>query len=193
MSDEKYGNSGLKNALTEAQNIVNAAEQRAQGILDEAERIRSSAKEDGYRKGFEEGKSAASEAAVRLLEESAILGERLSEEAAHLAFAIAGSVIGEHVKADPDLVKRMALRALQEAVIGETACITVNPEDADLIRDSIVELRRVSGGATLTIDTDEEITRGGCLVSTDFGEVDASIDGLLEAVATRLGVLSDVG
>lgn len=192
MSDEKETGSSLREALTEAQNIVNAAKERADQLLADAEGIRQQARDEGYEAGFAEGKAEASASAVRLLEESGAIGDRLSEQAAHLALAIAGSVIGEHVKVEPETAKRMALKALQEAVVGETACVTVHPEDADLLRNSVVELRRVSGGATLTIAADEAIGRGSCMVSTDFGEVDASIDGLLRAVAARLGVASHV-
>ncbi len=174
--------------LNEAQAIIASAETRAREILQKAEKAYQEAKEAGYQDGFQSGKQEAVTSAVRLLEESPMISEQLASEAAKLAVAISSFVVGRHVAVAPEAVKEIALRALQESVIGESARITVHPEDREVIDDSLEELRRAAGGSSIIIETDPTMTRGGCTVRTDFGEVDSSIEALIDAIALRLGV-----
>lgn len=183
MSERKLGP-----VLNEAQEIITAAESRAREILEQAEEIRHSAREAGYAEGHQAGQDEVVSTSIRLLEESAKLSERLSVEAARLAIAICSYVIGRHVEVSPETVRHIALRALQESVIGESARIAVHPADYTVIEAAIPEFRRLAGGASIFVETDETLTRGGCVLRTDFGEVDSSIEALIDAISVRLGI-----
>jgi type III secretion system HrpE/YscL family protein len=183
---QNYPNLGA--ALSEAQNIVEAARNRAADIELAARRSFEEARENGYREGFKAGEAKAADAAVRLIEETVVVGERLSEEAAALALAICQTIIGEHVKVAPETAKKIALRALKESVVGDSITIYVNPDDRKMMVSSIDELRRIAGGSNLTIEAEPLLARGGARVRTEFGEVDASIETLLGTVAQRLGI-----
>lgn len=185
MPDEQ---SGLSAALSEAQNIVNAAKQRAEELLSEAEAIHAKAYEEGYQQGITAGKSEATQVAVRLIEDTDRVRTVLSEEAANLALSISASVIAEQLSVDPELVKRIARNALQEAVIGDSAKFIVHPDDRDAIEQGLEDLAKLTPRAALSVETDSAVGRGGVLVITEFGEVDATIDTLLDSVASRIGV-----
>ncbi len=178
----------LADALTEAQSIIGAAEDRAREIQDQAERVREDAERRGYSDGLERGRREVADRAVRLLEERSKLEEQLADEAARLAAAICEKAIGEHLRVTPDIVRRLAVKALRETVVGEAATIIVHADDHELIKSNLGELRRAAGGAVIQIDTDSSLTRGGCVIRTEFGEVDASIESLLDAVLGRLGL-----
>ena len=180
----------LSDAISEAQHIVQVAEERARELKEEAEQQRAEAREQGYAEGVLEGRRAVADTAVRLIEESSQVGARLAEEAAKLAIAICSSVVAEQVRLKPDTVKDIALRALQESVVGESATLIVNPKDKKSLEECADQLRRVTGGAKLQVETDSSLTRGGCVVRTEFGEVDATIESLLAALEARLGVES---
>lgn len=175
-------------ALTEAQSILAAAEERARDLKNSAEKAYEEARQKGYAEGYENGKTEATNQALRLIQESALVGQRLSTEAARLAIAISSTVIGEHVKADPELVQKIAARALQQSVVGDTITIIANPEDKKVLTKAIESFRRLAGGASVAIEEDPATVRGGCIVRTEFGEVDASIPVLLESMARQLGV-----
>ena len=183
MSDSK-----LSSALNEAQNIIEAAEKRAKELIDQAAGTRDKAKELGYQEGYEEGMREAVQSAVRLLEDRGAIGNSLAEEAARLALAIAGTVIGEHVKVHPDTIREIAVRALQEAVTGDSVVVITHPEDLPTLEKASQELRRVAGGVGVVLESDAEMSRGSCLVRSEFGEVDARIETLLETIAAKLGV-----
>ncbi|MCB0323308.1 MAG: type III secretion system stator protein SctL [Bdellovibrionales bacterium] len=178
----------LAAALSEAQSILEAAEKRAQMLTADAERTFSEAYDKGYSEGLKQGRDDAVEQAVRLIEDSTRVHDVLAEEAARLAIAIAGSVVGEHVAVQPEAAKRIAAAALQEAVVGDSVVIVVHPLDEPALGEAADQLRRVAGGARVKIETDEKFTRGGCIVRTEFGEVDATIEALVESIGERIGV-----
>ena len=188
MSTDRPNRTAVSGAIAEAQSIVEAAKRRAAELDAESEKIRAQAREAGYDEGFGQGLADASQAAVRLIEQTQMIGERLSEEAARLALAICSSIIGEQVRVDPNTVGKIARRALQESIVGDTVSIVVNPDDQHAIAAAQPDLKKISGGAQVSIEIDPSIARGGCIIRTEFGEVDATIEALVESVAVRLGV-----
>ncbi len=183
----------LAAALTEAQSIVEAAEKRAKALLSKAEESYQQGYDDGYKVGVEQGRLDAVDMAVRMLEDSGAIGDRLAVRAAKLALAIAGSVIGEQIAVDPDTVKRIAIKALQESIIGDSASIVVHPEDKELLDDVEEELVRIAGGSAISIEANPKMSRGGCIIRSDFGEVDAQIENLIDVITARLGLSLEEG
>jgi type III secretion system HrpE/YscL family protein len=178
----------LTTAIAEAQNILAAAEKRARELLAEAQGVFDAAEEKGYQNGLALGRRDAVEEAVRLIENSPALSARLSEEAARLAIAISANIVGQHIAVSPDAALQIASNAMQEAITGDSVTLTVHPDDVEVLTRSLEDLRKIAGGASVAIEADKKISRGGCLVRTEFGEVDATIEALLASVAERLGL-----
>ncbi len=175
-------------ALKEADAIIETAEARAREVRRAAEGAFEDAKRAGYDAGYQQGLRDAAETALRLIGESSVISSRLAEEAARLAIAICQSVIAEHVRVDPTLVKKIAERALQQSVVGDSITIICHPDDRHVLGQSLDSLRRVAGGANLALEISDDMVRGGCLVRTEFGEVDASIPALIDGIAAHLGI-----
>jgi len=178
--------SKVASAITEAQSIIEAAEKRAAELVRSAEAKHKEAEESGYQAGLERGIGEVADRAVRLIEDTGILGAQLATEAARLAISISSTVVGEHVKANPSFVKELAVRALQESVINLSATVVVHPDDAKQLKSAENTLRRIAGGADIIVETDRSIAKGGCIVRTEFGEVDAQIETLLKSVMDRV-------
>lgn len=183
--------SNVSAALSQAQSIVEAAEKRAQQLEEEAKKSYAEAKELGYQEGLESGKAQALNEAVRLIEETSDLHESLAREAANLALAIAGVVVDGEISTKPERVIQIALRALRESVVGESVILLCNPKDVASLESASNEFRRLAGGAAVRVEPDETIARGGCIVRSEFGEVDASIERLLRNIAERLDLPND--
>lgn len=188
MNATKSGSGNLTSALNDAQAIIDAAERRAEEIKSAAAKAFEEAKQNGYSEGLAQGAKDAASTAIRLLEQGGSIEAKLAEEAAKLALAICKTVIGEAVKVDPALVRKVAERALQQSIAGDTVTIFVHPDDSEQINSALDHLRRLAGGAKVLVETDSMLTRGGCLVRTEYGEVDASIELLIGSVAQRLGL-----
>ena len=153
----------------------------------EAEQIRAAAaaegREAGYAAGLAEAHSeleparAALEAAARGIigahEEFISLAETRAVE---LALALAEKVIGVTLELRPELVVELAIGALRRAAERDHVVLLVNPEDLQVVRDAAGELSAALGGIRrFEIVPERRVVRGGCLVQTAEGEIDATV------------------
>ena len=179
---------GLSSALSEAQSIIAAAEKRAEEIRKTANEVLEEAKKSGYEQGLAEGKKEANSTAVRLVKDVATLQEDISREAARLAIHICRTILGEHLTLDESRVVELTRQALEHSISATTVLLIVHPDDVDALEREIDSLRRAARGATLKVEADTSLSRGGCIVRTDFGEVDATIEAILDNLTERLGI-----
>jgi flagellar biosynthesis/type III secretory pathway protein FliH len=186
----------MAEAGSRAQSIVAAAEA-------DAERIRSVARQQGYAEGFEAGRAEAhadlkpafaalSDAVERLREHEAAAADAVEAQAAELAVQIAEKVVAGALEVEPERVLDVVRGALRAIVERERIVILVNPEDLAIVREGMGEIAGQLGGIE-HVDVQEErrVARGGTVVRTTIGEVDARIATKLDrarvAVETQLG------
>jgi len=183
----------LEEAKQEAASVVAAAEQ-------EAEAIRARAREEGYQAGFEDGHRAGSlaaraeleetlqvlRAAVEQLEqEAAAAGERHQEEIVQLALAVVSRLVRRPDVVGPETVRSVLQELLPRAAGAQEVIIRLHPEDLAALQGAAGDLSGlVNGGTQVAWVADERIGRGGCVVDTERGQLDARIE-------TRLGRLAD--
>lgn len=110
------------------------------------------------------------------------MGKQLAEHAAKLAFAITEKIINKSVELEPEIALEIALEALNESVVGSSVSITVNSQDKNILDKNLKLLNKTSSGTKIEILVDNDISRGGCIVRTDYGEVDSRIDTLVKAI-----------
>lgn len=92
-----------------------------------------------------------------------------------LALAVARRLIGEDLEAHPERVRALVLESLDRVRRATRARVRVHPGDAAQLVDLDVE-----------IITDEAIERGGCVVESEIGNVDARLEARLDALAGAL-------
>lgn len=192
----------IEKARAEARAIVEAARQQAGAILEqarqaaagEAEQIKSAAAREGYEQGYREALEAAREdaektraAARKVLEQAEQLRREklagLKDEILGLALEIAEKVVARELELQPGVVLGIAGEALQLVANRKTVVLKVNPVDWQACRDNKEQLlNHLPPRAELNILTDEQIERGGCVVETDYGRVDARITARWENV-----------
>lgn len=103
-----------------------------------------------------------------------------------LALEIAGKLV-----ADLPIASEMVEAAVREALanIEQTSNLTVllNPMDYELLQQANAPLLlNEAGGERLKFQTSAQVTRGGCLIQTSFGVVDARRETKLEALKQSL-------
>lgn len=99
-----------------------------------------------------------------------------------LALTIAKRIVLREVTLDPELIAAMAHVALQKLGTSSPATIRLNPEDYTVVAH---EGERW-GGRQVTVVPDPAIARGGCLVESEFGRIDASVDRQFEEMTRAL-------
>jgi flagellar assembly protein FliH len=181
----------LEQAARSARRLVAAAEA-------EADRVREEARAVGHAEGFESGRSealaqlapsvaAAVEAlsAVRVLEADA--SERVERQAVELALQVAERVVAGTIAASPERLFDIVRGALRAIIERERVTLLVHPEDLDLMRDGVAEVTGALGGIEhLEVQEERRVARGGAIVRTSLGEVDARIETKLERVRSAI-------
>jgi flagellar assembly protein FliH len=115
-----------------------------------------------------------------------------TEDMLRLALAVAEQVIHCEVKADSTIILATLQEALQAAISSDAYHVKVHPDDLALVMEKKpLFLASVSGLKNITLEADEAVSRGGCLIESELGQVDASIEGQLGELKQKL--LSSVG
>lgn len=153
---------------------------------------------DGERKGHELGEQAGLESAMQKLESLLTGGHKLIGELGELhrqtcrdveadlvqlALAVARKIVGRDVSLGPEAVTRIIREALGQVEHAGKITIKLNPADLELLAD--IKPQLLSGlpeAGRAVFEADEGIARGGCLIETDEGEVDARIERQFQVV-----------
>jgi flagellar biosynthesis/type III secretory pathway protein FliH len=170
---------------------MDEAQRRAEAIIaqahSEANAIRDRARREGFAEGLVAGRAelrelaepavqalASAVDAVRSFEAQA--AESVEEQAVTLAVDIAEKVVAGAIEAEPERVLDVVRGALRAVVERERLVIQLNPEDLEIVREGLDELRGSLGGIE-HIDVQEErrVQRGGAVIRTEVGEIDANI------------------
>lgn len=167
-------------------------------VGDQAVDIERKAYEEGFatgeKAGFDLGRKKAEvifSGLEGLLAEISTFKETLftkcEREMVELALAIARKVIQREVSVSGDVVLECVRAALRTAVAGGKVTVRVNPKDVEIITEHREELVKYTEGLkSLVIEGDGAVARGGALIDSNFGEVDATIDGVISEIEERL-------
>ncbi len=173
-----------------------SASNQARGMLAAAEaeagRIREEARATGLARGFEEGREQAraeltpamgalAEAVTKLGELQAQAAERVEAHAVDLAIRVAEKVVSGAIAAEPERLLDVVRGALRTIVERERVIVLVHPDDIDLMRAGVAEMTASLGGMEhLEVQEERRVARGGAILRTTFGEVDARLETKLE-------------
>jgi flagellar biosynthesis/type III secretory pathway protein FliH len=167
-----------------------AAEVLAAAQAD-AEAIREAARADGLAAGraealagLEPALAALAEAAAQVRAEQVAAAEALERRAVELGLALARKVVAGALEAEPERVVDAVQGALRGIVERERITVLVNPDDMELVGNAIEDVRASLGGIEhCIVEAERRVARGGCVVRTPVGDVDARVETKLERAA----------
>ncbi|MBN9622734.1 MAG: hypothetical protein J0H06_07245, partial [Actinobacteria bacterium] len=156
-------------------------------------RARAEGYEEGLSAGLERVRSTADALAAGaevLAAERERAATAAESEMVGLALALAEKVLGAALEVRPELVVEVVREALRRITDPLPATLLVNPDDVERVREAVAELE-AEHGAALTVRAERRVGRGGAMVRTAAGEVDAEVDVQLararELIAAELG------
>ena len=104
-----------------------------------------------------------------------------------LVLAISRKIIYDEMDEKPDIILRVVQSALERVRDQNHVNIHVGLEDYERILSNRNELQSILGSEqSLTVTADPVLGRGGCLIETSFGTVEAGVDTQLEAIRKAL-------
>jgi len=159
-----------------------------------ADQIKQSAR-DAYAaehaRGYAEGRAEGVEEATRLVTQTANKVDQylatLDSQVARLVMDIVRRILGEFDAID--LVSRAATQAIADFRREKSLKVAVHPESLERVRAAL-SATTADGrlGPTVTIEGDPHLGMHGCVVSSEFAVVDASIETQLAAIADAFGI-----
>jgi len=183
----------LKQAENTALNIVAKAQERVSEIEDEA---RTRASEQGYEEGKQRGQTELDpviatfrDVTQSIREQRQLLLERAEPELVRLAMAIAERIVHTELSSNPSVVVENVRSALTRIISREVVTLRVNPMDHDIIRTHRDAIHAASDIEHLRIVEDQRIDRGGVIVETEAGTIDAKI--ATQIMEARRAILSE--
>jgi flagellar assembly protein FliH len=166
---------------------------------DEADGIRARAHAEGLAAGQADAEAALGPALAALqaaagqfAAEQAATAERLEAHAVELALMIADKVVSGTVAVRGELVVETVRGALRGLIERERITVLVHPADLETMRTAMDGVRAGLGGVEhCEVQAERRVGRGGAIVRTPDGDVDARLETKLqrvrETIETELG------
>ncbi len=169
---------------------------------NEIEAAREQGHEAGFQEGLVEGKQTAKEelqaevdAKLKKLEsllETIVAATRdyfglAEQKLVKFALMIAGKIIGDAANAHEGIATGLAKEALKQANERTTVSVLCHPDDEAELQAAEMDLKTVSEGIQeIEVRTSPHVSRGGIILETHGGSVDATIETILEELHIAL-------
>ncbi len=111
----------------------------------------------------------------------------LQPHVVRIAVEVARRIVRRELRTDPGMVARTVETALEQVAEASQTRVRVHPLDAQVLQSTIREIVSAPDeAAAVEIIPDGSVERGGCVVESDRGIVDARLATQFEEMQTRL-------
>lgn len=195
-------------AQKQAEEIIAKAKADAAKIIQDAhseeQKIKTSAKEDGFKQGHDEGYSAGESEIGRLVDRLRKMVEAVmlrreeilketEQQIIDLVILMTRKVVKIISETQKTTIMSNILAALKKVKARGTVALHVNLEDLRLATANVDEfIKRVENIQGITVVEDSTVEKGGCIVETDFGAIDARISSQLNELEDKIMEISPV-
>lgn len=209
----------VKRQTDQAQIIKNDAEQTASKIIEDAkleaeriiqeanvekENIKATAHQDGYKEGHEQGFMEGQNEVNRLVERVHKIVESVmvrreeilcetEQQIVELVLLMTRKVVKIISENQKTVVLSNVLAALKKIRTRGNITLRVNTEDLKLTTAHVDEfIKRIENVNGISVIEDSSVDKGGCIVETDFGAIDARISSQLAELESKIMEISPV-
>jgi type III secretion protein L len=168
-------------ASAKARELLQKAQLEAEAILKKAEEESAKQRQTGYDTGYQEGLAQTTELLVKARTEQEQFLKNANRDLMDLAFKIAEKIIGKQLEMEPETIIAIVKQAMQTVRQSKQLTIRVHPEDAKLLKQNEEELQETLGRQRiLDVVEDKKVYRGGCIIESEIGTVEAQLQTQLD-------------
>lgn len=158
---------------------------------EEADTIKETAAKEGYRAGIEQAESdiiSLRQKIADFISAKKEVFEYIAPDILEISVDIAKKIIKKEVEQNPEVILESILDVMQTLSKEEPRItIKLNPLQTDIVRTELPEYVSSMGiEAKINVVADESVSEGGCIINTNNGIVDASLDTQLEIIKEAL-------
>jgi flagellar biosynthesis/type III secretory pathway protein FliH len=175
----------IREERARAQAAIEAERSRARAALDE-ERTRVLA--DAERRGLAESHARSARELIELAAARSRALATIERDAQRAILLVATKLLAGALETDPERIAGLIDPLLARVRRAESVRIRLHPEDARALEPRLCELRaRAELEGSLVLVSDPGLERGGCVVESDLGELDARLETRVTLLARALG------
>jgi len=195
-------------AEDEAKRIIEEAKSKAQELEAEIQQKVDKVEKEAFEKGHEEGREQGFQEGQKEIERlvdtlqqiiSAAIDKRneiiqeSETQVINLVLLIAKKVIKVISENQKNVVINNVVQALRKLKSRGDVVIRVNLSDVELTSEHINDfLKMVENVKSVTVLEDSSVDRGGCIIETDFGQIDARVSSQLHEIEEKILELAPI-
>jgi type III secretion protein L len=170
----------IQEANTKSKTILNEALEKRTQIFDEAKKYYENEAKRGYDDGYSTGKTEMATQLAELAVKNTNNIKALEDSVVSLVTKALQRVIGEIDR--KALIVNIVRQALKSMKNQKEAILKVSPQDSQAVRDHLEEI--ISDGIVdyLEVTADSRLQPGTCILETDVGVIDASLEVQMNAI-----------
>lgn len=192
----------LKESEVESRKIIEDANEQANMIIADAnnqanevfESSREKGEEDGWEEGFSRGEEEVNRLIARLnrilsstIQKRNEVLEEAESEIVDIIIAISRKVVKTITESHKQIVVEQVSEAIQKLKGRAEITIRVNVEDLMMTTKHKKDfIQMVEGIENVKILEDNSVDKGGCIITTDFGSIDARISSQLSELEQKI-------
>lgn len=178
----------LYDAHAEAERLIGEAKAIAARIQADAEAARDRTLEEARKQGYEDGLAEWNQIVADTRRQKEQYLAASEQDLLRLAVKIAGKIIGEQLRLEPDTITSIVREALKSAPREQRLTVQVNPADADAVKRQIRRLAEASTfqAPEIAVVPVESVAAGGCVIVSELGRVDARLETQLQCMERLL-------
>lgn len=160
--------------------------------VEEGRRVQAKIDQDEFEKKLTIIAEQADESLMELIQRDMMERDSwfssLTDEIMKVSFAVGRQIVNREIQQDPSIVERIVRRAVYYLAQRKDVEIRVNQDDCERVRELIHSFQE--GGErfiTAVVTPDNSISKGGCIIESPSGIVDATIDRQLLEIESEVG------
>ncbi|MFN0065769.1 MAG: HrpE/YscL family type III secretion apparatus protein [Chlamydiales bacterium] len=178
--------------LLQASEVLERAEKEVARYREEVEIECLQIREHKIQEGFQEGLSKWNEQLALLETEMARVEDEMNKAIVPLALTAVKKIIGRELQAKPQTITDIVKTALKPVSQHRKISIYVNKEDLDLVESERAGMKELFEHLeSLSIKVREDVARGGCIIETEAGIINAQLDSQLKALEAAFQTFFD--
>lgn len=194
----------MRLATEESTSIVAKAREEANGIVQKAISERARIEKESHQKGLESAREEARVEALATVEDALGKIEAIalelkttkdkflragSDAMVSIITAVLEKILRGRIHVSPVLILQTIDTAIHSISAGDRISVRVHPDDLGTAESYTREIiSRVEGLTEVAFTADPGITRGGALIESDFGRVDARLESQLAEILREIEV-----
>lgn len=169
--------------LLEAQEILKKIHQEIEEYRREVEKACVDLKEKAKQEGFTEGLATWNQQLALLEEEKQRVEEEVNKAIVPLALTAVKKILGKELEIEPKTITDIVHTALKPVSQHRKITIYVNKEDLDFVEEDRAEIKKLFEHLdSLSIKMRDDVAKGGCIIETEAGIINAQLDSQLKAL-----------